>query len=915
MMKKYSNWHRAESKKRAMHWMVPALFLCSALSARAQSNTVIGTAFGTNYSELATATTISSEVDGDGYLVIGWKDTTGITLSNNVSGTIGIGNNFDNFTITATGGTITSATNMLAPALSVSGGTNLNIIGGNFLGSGGASTITIEGPPPPGGGSSLITLHSTNATVGGAINSVQFLTISNSTFKGATYAPSLYEVHGTDGLNLNHVGTNIIDGTSTFVGGAGGSVDFATTNTMTYGGCGLSAYNNSTVIVSNGTFQGGSTGDASAGSGFTSTSIAGPGLFVKDSTLHIVDGTFTGGDTGSADTSIAGAGILAIDSDITVDGGTFTGGQDGTKSFYGLLSNATAGKTNSIALNGGTFNFVGFGGEGMQLLSTGTNGPVISDSMVLISGTLIATNQNNAPFQTTTIQNGTMRFTENFNLANAGRLYIASTEATVDFAGDFTASSNATLWISAHTNGTGTITADNAYFHADSILAITNQLAGLSVGSSVTSTVVSATSDIHVITSGGTTNSATDSNFAENVNIYTNAAKRTGLADIMLDGGNLKLRFTTKTLREHWNATGQFGDLADELDDIDNKEMLTLIDNNPNTSGPLVEQTYFTTMNTFQTAMQGLQAAVGQSVSRGAEFREELKLLPPGAKGPQRNNDLRGWGKYHGQFYSHDTEGLNSAYDATLHGGVIGVDTSLGNLLLGLSGGGGNYSTTTGSDGKEDIRAYHGALYGTYGTDRAYFDAGIAYGFNAVETRTSGPFVLNGEFDAEVATAYLGGGYNLIDTDGGTIFRPEASIQYSMYEQDAYSETSDNAVPRNIDAFDADSLRSSLGLNVSMLNTTALKTFGFKLDGRFHWLHEFNPDPGNMSFSLEGGSNDYQLAHPLLDEELFRVGFGFSFFNTMRNKPKNVLLRFDFDELLGDGFNSHNLSAKLIYAF
>ena len=100
-----------------------------------------------------------------------------------------------------------------------------------------------------------------------------------------------------------------------------------------------------------------------------------------------------------------------------------------------------------------------------------------------------------------------------------------------------------------------------------------------------------------------------------------------------------------------------------------------------------------------------------------------------------------------------------------------------------------------------------------------------------------------------------------------------------------------------------------------MLNTTALETFGFKIDGRFHWLHEFNPEPGNIGFSLEGGGNDYQLAAPPLDEETFRAGFGFSFFNTLRQKPKNVLLRLDFDELFGSDFNSHNLSAKVIYAF
>jgi len=246
---------------------------------------------------------------------------------------------------------------------------------------------------------------------------------------------------------------------------------------------------------------------------------------------------------------------------------------------------------------------------------------------------------------------------------------------------------------------------------------------------------------------------------------------------------------------------------------------------------------------------------------------------------------------------------------------VIGVDKSLGGLLVGISGGYGRYSTTTGIDGEEDITAYHGSLYGTLGIGKAYIDAGVAYGFNEVENQTTSPFVLNGEFDAQILSAYLGGGMDLVDSKEGMVFTPEASIQYSMYEQDAYSETSDTAVPRNIDAFDADSLRGSIGLNVSVQETMKFDSFSLKYDVRAHWIREFNPEPGNMNFTLAGGTNPYELAVPMLDEDLYRIGIGCSFFNTKRNQPKNVLFRIDFDELFGDGFNSHNFSAKVIYAF
>ena len=145
--------------------------------------------------------------------------------------------------------------------------------------------------------------------------------------------------------------------------------------------------------------------------------------------------------------------------------------------------------------------------------------------------------------------------------------------------------------------------------------------------------------------------------------------------------------------------------------------------------------------------------------------------------------------------------------------------------------------------------------------------------------------------------------------------KAEVVIQYSMYEQDAYSETSDISVPRNIDAFDAESLRGSVGLNVSVQDSMKMETFSLKYDVRFHWIREFNPDPGTMDFTLQGGSDGYQLDYPMLDEDVYRAGIGVAFFNTKRNQPKNVMFRLDFDELFGDGFNSHNLSAKVIYAF
>ena len=125
---------------------------------------------------------------------------------------------------------------------------------------------------------------------------------------------------------------------------------------------------------------------------------------------------------------------------------------------------------------------------------------------------------------------------------------------------------------------------------------------------------------------------------------------------------------------------------------------------NDSSNAELLEQTYFTTFNTYQTALQGMRAGMGQSLSRASEFRDQLKLHPPGAKGPEQNNRLRGWAKYYGQYFTHESNGLNPEYDTTLHGGVIGIDTCAGNLLIGISGGS-SYSRIT--DANDARRQYN----------------------------------------------------------------------------------------------------------------------------------------------------------------------------------------------------------------
>ncbi|MEN7973054.1 MAG: autotransporter outer membrane beta-barrel domain-containing protein [Verrucomicrobiota bacterium] len=891
MMKHHSTRYRAEQGKRAMHLMVPALFLCFTLFSHAASNIVDGTAYGTN--DWSDAGSISSQSDGVGTLEILHLGTTNLTLSHDIEGDVAIENVFDNFTIIATN---SSLTGLQSSALTVTGGTNLYILGGYFS----ATNKPSDGSGPP------LPPSSAN-NIGVNISGTKRTVLDGTTVVGGTDSGI-----GGPAVQISD-GELIITGNSSLTGGAGNPAIYA------------SAAN---IEITNGTLSAGSEG---------------PALFLSSGSAATIHGGTFISETNQTT-------FFLMDSDLTLNAGTVSNGI-----FY---SYGSEGATNTAILHDGEFDLLYFemSTNATQYFTAGSN---LTGKAELYqnSGNMSVTNIQSNAFSKVVLFNGaSIDFTLDFILPSGGNFLLDSASEQATFS-SITIESNATFsagagYVSADhfladsfstnmlaiTDSTnGLIDAQTAHFKTNSILVIDTVGTGLSSQETNEYTLVSANSG--QLFAGASTNTpATTESFTNNVVVETlDIEGRTEFsgAQIRTQGGKtiLLIGASAMPLEEYWDLASGTSTVipeafAIELDTPENKSMLAIIDSysSPAASLAAVEQTYFTVRNTFQTALNGMQAAVGQSVSRGAEFREQLKLKSPGsrgrrrsrpsgASGPEKNNDLRGWAKYYGQRFHHDADELNPEYNTDIDGGVIGIDKSLGGLLVGIGGGYGRYSTTFGSGGEEEITAYHGMLYGTLGIDKAYIDAGVGYGFNQVENQTSIPFVLNSEFDAQMINAYLGGGIDLVDSKEGMVFTPEASIQYSMYEQDAYSETSDIALPRTIDAFESDSLRGSIGLNVSILDTMKFDAFSLKYDVRAHWIREFNPEPGNMNFSLAGGTETYELAYSMLDEDLYRVGIGCSFFNTKRNQPKNVLFRIDFDELFGDGFNSHNFSGKVIYAF
>ncbi|MCF7863840.1 MAG: autotransporter outer membrane beta-barrel domain-containing protein, partial [Kiritimatiellales bacterium] len=625
-----------------------------------------------------------------------------------------------------------------------------------------------------GSGSLIIGSSSTtNLSLGHAINGFIAVTnransfsiaASNATLKSSDYAV-LAIVGGTNTITGGHfIGTTGTGGSfpplpnqtqTTNANGSAAMGGLIANSTATIIGsefAGAAGQNGlmvqgSSLVISNGIFRGGDAGDSGYG---------GSGLRATDaSTVTIYDGSFTG--------KVGNTAFYLKDSNATVYDGTFVGNVGGSAAMPvagdGLFSILSGATTNHVTLYGGDFSSLAFYGAtgSVQHFLAGTN-LVVHNGIIQNGGTVVIDNQNNAALQEITLADGRMEFDRDFTLGSNGVFNL--------FHGQLAAASNLVFASDSSlnfvvSNGYAQITADTATFQSNSTIQVYASSVGLATGTNNIDVLVANTGIF--VDAGSVTNPATTAIFGSNVNTTVTTDWLTLYNGYSIEGGNtLRFQLIAQTWGSAWATDGQPKDLANELQTLDDGTMAAIV--SPMNSASFkaaIEETYFTTMNTFQTALQGLNAAVGQSASRGTEFRELLKL-PTGAKGPEETtsgNDWRGWGKYYGQFLSHDADGLNQKYDATLHGGVIGADHSFGNLLIGLSGGAGNYHITGQDNAEERINAYHGSLYGTYGAEHAYLDTGIAYGFNQVESQTSDPFILNGDFNAQVLSAYLGGGY------------------------------------------------------------------------------------------------------------------------------------------------------------
>ena len=305
----------------------------------------------------------------------------------------------------------------------------------------------------------------------------------------------------------------------------------------------------------------------------------------------------------------------------------------------------------------------------------------------------------------------------------------------------------------------------------------------------------------------------------------------------------------------------------------------------------------------------GIQSVAQQLTQRSDNTRSRMgSAAPAGAEGPhEAGQELQGWIMGYGTKGSQDASGGFVGYDADFTGFVVGADLSVAeNILFGLAGGSGNGSLDKDNASSTDTKTTFGAIYGSAGIDDWFMDASLLFAGSSIDSRLGSTFDTTADYDANNIAVYFGGGKEIIGEY--LIMTPQASLLGNFYEQDAYREKSTTAVARDVDGFDAFYLQSSLGGSLAFY--TAMGDIILKPELRAHWLHEWNASDEDLSYSLVGGADRYNMQLQAPEEDIIKIGIGSS------AKIGDYLeLRADLDTRFGGDYSDYTLLGSLRYQF
>jgi uncharacterized protein with beta-barrel porin domain len=223
--------------------------------------------------------------------------------------------------------------------------------------------------------------------------------------------------------------------------------------------------------------------------------------------------------------------------------------------------------------------------------------------------------------------------------------------------------------------------------------------------------------------------------------------------------------------------------------------------------------------------------------------------------------------------FEFDTAGITAGADYRITDqAVFGAALGFANTDLDYDGGRGDLQ----------VDAWSASLYGNYYlTETVYLDGTISYGWdNYDQTRSivysllEAPRNASADFDGTGYTLSLGGGHE--DYIGPVSYGLYGRVRYHSAEIDGYRESGASGLELDIEGWDVNSLKTTLGGRIARVFNTSYGVLIPQL--RLEWEHEFE-DAGDTldgTFVHDPIGTRFRLPTETLDSDYFRLGLSVS---------------------------------------
>jgi len=180
--------------------------------------------------------------------------------------------------------------------------------------------------------------------------------------------------------------------------------------------------------------------------------------------------------------------------------------------------------------------------------------------------------------------------------------------------------------------------------------------------------------------------------------------------------------------------------------------------------------------------------------------------------------DKGAWLKVIGSTADMGTRQSVAGYEADSHGVVIGVDKTIGDIVIG-----GAFSyVDTDTEGKSiansetQTKQYQSTLYGAFLNDGHVIDGSVAYGHSTSDTsRTGLGGQVTGSFGTDIYS--VGAGFSVPMDMGSWSITPKVSMSYSHVSPDEYTESGIGAKKINVKSMDLLSVQTGVTMGSKMV--------------------------------------------------------------------------------------------------